>query len=47
MMQSMEGRKHALSHLIFQSDELVCHPQKADDCDWTMFAADGKYKVIC
>ena len=47
MMQSMEGGMCALSPLFFQSDELVCHPQKADDCDWRIFAANDKYKVIC
>ena len=47
MLQSVEGKTCALSQLIFQSDELVCHPQTADDCDWRIFTADDKYKVIC
>ena len=46
MMQSKEGNMCVLSELIFQSDELVCHPQKADDCGWSMHAADNKYQVI-
>ena len=48
MVQStlQEGKTCVLSQLTFQSDELVCHPQKAEDCGWLMHAADNKYQVI-
>lgn len=35
-----------LCKLKFQSDELVFHPQTAEDCNWKTFTADQKYKVI-
>ena len=35
----------SLNRLTFQSDELVFHPQSAEDNGWNVFAADKKYKV--
>lgn len=47
MLQSKrdKDRMCTLSQFTFQSDELVCHPQKAEDGDWTIHTADKKYKV--
>ena len=36
---------YSLNQLAFQSDELVFHPQSAEDNGWNAFAADKKYKV--
>ena len=49
MQQTKEGKEgtlFSLYQLTFQSDELVLHPQKAEDCGWNAFAADNKYEVI-
>ena len=49
MQQTKEGKEgtlFSLNQLTFQSDELVFHPQTAEDCGWNAFAADNKYKVI-
>ena len=49
MQQTKEGKEgtlFSLYQLTFQSDVLVLHPQKAEDCGWNAFAADNKYKVI-
>ena len=46
MISSSEGGDMcSLTQLTIQSDELVCHPQTAEDCGWKIFAADKKYKV--
>jgi len=41
-----EGNLCFLDQLTFQSDELVFHPQSAEDNGWSAFAADKKVKVI-
>lgn len=46
LQQSKKGCEQSLCKLSFLSDELVFHPQKAEDCGWRMFAANDKYMVI-
>ena len=46
MIQCKEGKMCALCQLTFRSDELVCHPQEAKDCGWSIHAADKHYQVI-
>ncbi|XP_065887502.1 uncharacterized protein [Dysidea avara] len=48
MLQTREGKGGnmcSLNRLTFQSDELVFHPQSAEDNGWNVFAADKKYKI--
>lgn len=46
LQQAKEGCIRVLSKLHFQSDELMFHPQTAEDCNWKIFAADQKYQVF-
>jgi len=48
MLQTKAGKEGticSLKQLTFQSDELVFHPQSAEDSGWNAFAADKKFKV--
>ncbi|XP_065888721.1 uncharacterized protein [Dysidea avara] len=44
-LQTRKGNICSLIELTFQSDELVFHPQSADDGGWRAFVADKKYKI--